>query len=219
MLVALLVAAAVAHGARSVRPQDAAPDFTATAVMPNGKFGEVRLGEYAEKKRWLVFFTAPLAFTFVCTTEIVEFSDRLDEFDALGADVLGMTVDSEYALLAWTKEKRSEGGLGTVRFPLVSDLTKRVSKAYDVLLRDDSVTLRALFIIDPTGTVRHVTINDLPVGRAVDDALRTLRAFKYVDEHNDEVCPSQWKKAGDATITPDPEGKKKYFKAAFKDDL
>merc|ERR1739838_145398 len=166
-----------------------APDFEAEAVV-DGDFQKVKLSDYRGK--YVVFFFYPLDFTFVCPTEIIAFSDRVDEFRKIGAEVIGTSVDSHFTHLAWTKTPRKEGGLGKMNIPLVSDLTKEISRNYGVLLEDQGITLRGLFIIDPQGVVRQITINDLPVGRSVDETLRLVQAFQYVDK-NGEVCPAGWK--------------------------
>jgi len=183
-----------------------APAFTAEAVV-DGDFQKVSLSDY--KGKYLVFFFYPLDFTFVCPTEIIAFSDRADEFRKIGAEVVAASVDSHFTHLAWTKTPRKEGGLGKMNIPLVSDLTKSISRDYGVLLEDQGITLRGLFIIDPQGVVRQITINDLPVGRDVDETLRLVQAFQYVDKHG-EVCPAGWKPGKD-TIIPNPNDKIKYF--------
>merc|ERR1711970_1047409 len=177
-----------------------APDFTATAAMPDGSFKDISLSDY--KGQWVVFFFYPLDFTFVCPTEIIAFSDRASEFAAIDTQVIGASVDSQFTHLAWTKVSRKEGGLGKMEIPLVSDLTKKISKSYGVLLEDAGISLRGLFIIDPNGTLRQITMNDLPVGRSVDETLRLVQAF-HTDKHG-EVCPAGWK-PGSNTIIPDPE--------------
>lgn len=166
--------------------------------------------------KYLVFFFYPLDFTFVCPTEIIAFSDRAAEFRNIGAEVIGASVDSKFSHLAWTKTPRKEGGLGKMKIPLLSDITKSIGRDYGVLLEDEGVTLRGLFIIDPKGVIRQITINDLPVGRDVDETLRLVQAFQYTDKHG-EVCPAGWK-AGKDTIIPDPTNKLKYF-SKQKEDL
>jgi len=190
-----------------------APDFEAESVV-NGEFQKVKLSDYRGK--YVVFFFYPLDFTFVCPTEIIAFSDRADEFRKIGAEVIGASVDSHFTHLAWIKTPRKEGGLGKMNIPLVSDLTKDISRNYGVLLEDQGITLRGLFIIDPNGIVRQITINDLPVGRDVDETLRLVQAFQFVDK-NGEVCPAGWKPGKD-TIIPNPKDKIKYFQKQ-KEDL
>lgn len=184
-----------------------APNFTANAVV-NGEIVKVSLSDYAGKYVILVFY--PLDFTFVCPTELIAFGDRLQEFRALGAEVLGISVDSEYTHLAWSETPRVKGGLNPMALPLVSDLDKNIARAYGVLV-NESVALRGLFLIDPKGLVRHATINDLPIGRSVDEALRVLQACQYTDVHG-EVCPANWQ-PGAATMKADPRESQQYFQA------
>merc|ERR1711909_248708 len=144
--------------------QKPAPYFEGTAVV-NGQMKEIKLTDYRGK--YLVFFFYPLAFTFVCPTEILAFNDRVEEFRAIGAEVVGCSVDSHFASLAWMNTPRTEGGLGNLDIPLLSDLTHKISKDYGVYLEDNGISLRGLFIIDPKGILRQITMNDLPVGRSV----------------------------------------------------
>uniref|UniRef100_A0A8I3WSN0 thioredoxin-dependent peroxiredoxin n=1 Tax=Callithrix jacchus TaxID=9483 RepID=A0A8I3WSN0_CALJA len=147
--------------------------------------------------------------TFVCPTEIIAFGDRLEEFRAINTEVVACSVDSQFTHLAWINTPRRQGGLGPIRIPLLSDLTHQISKDYGVYLEDSGHTLRGLFIIDDKGILRQITLNDLPVGRSVDETLRLVQAFQYTDKHG-EVCPAGWK-PGSETIIPDPAGKLKYF--------
>lgn len=191
----------------ALSPQRKAPDFTHTAVTA-GEIGEVSLKDFAGK--YLVLFFYPLDFTFVCPTEIYAYSDRAGEFEALGASVVGASVDSHFSHLAWLNTPRAEGGIEGVTVPLISDLGGHLARAFDVLT-DDGVALRATFVIDGNGVIRHAGVNDLPIGRSVDETLRIVRAARYTDEHG-EVCPAEWDE-GSATIIPDPEKKKDYFKS------
>lgn len=184
----------------------AAPYFSGTAVV-NGEFKELKLSDY--KGKYLVFFFYPLDFTFVCPTEIIAFSDRVQEFKALNAEVVACSVDSPFTHLAWINTPRKQGGLGPIKIPLLSDLTHQISKDYGVYLEDLGHTLRGLFIIDDKGNLRQITMNDMPVGRSVDETLRLVQAFQYTDKHG-EVCPAGWKPGGD-TIIPTPSEKLKYF--------
>jgi alkyl hydroperoxide reductase subunit AhpC len=186
--------------------QKPAPDFTATAVV-GGEFKQLTLSKFRGK--YVLLFFYPLDFTFVCPTEIVAFSDRIAEFEKRGCQVLGASVDSHYSHLAWIKTPRKEGGLGDLKYPLLSDLNKTISREYGVLLDDGGVALRGLFLIDREGIIRHITINDLPLGRNVDEALRVLDALQFY-EKNGEVCPANWK-PGAETIKPDPQESKAYF--------
>jgi len=184
-----------------------APDFSGTAVV-NGEFTEIKLSDYRGK--YLVFFFYPLDFTFVCPTEILAFNDRVKEFRQLGVEVVACSVDSHFTHLAWMNTPRTEGGLGRLEIPLLSDLTHTISKDYGVYLEENGHTLRGLFIIDDKGVLRQITMNDLPVGRSVDETLRLVQAFQYTDKHG-EVCPAGWKPGAD-TIVPDPKEKMEYFK-------
>lgn len=186
-----------------------APEFTAEAVL-GGQFKTVSLAEM--KGKWVVLFFYPLDFTFVCPTEILAFSDRVAEFKALGAELLGVSVDSKFSHLAWTEKKRQEGGISGLAYPLVEDLTKKIAASYDVLDEAAGVALRGLFVIDPQGVVQHATINNLSVGRSVDETLRVLQAFQYVAEHG-EVCPAGWK-PGAKSMKAGWNESKEYFAAA-----
>ncbi|MBT3786127.1 peroxiredoxin [bacterium] len=182
-----------------------APEFKAQAVV-NGQFKELSLRDFEGK--WKVLFFYPLDFTFVCPTEIIAFSERHADFEALKTQVIGVSVDSHFTHLAWINTPRKEGGLGGINYPLVADLDKSISRDYGVLL-DAGISLRGLFLIDPSGTIRQSTINDLPVGRNVDEVLRLIKAFQFTDEHG-EVCPANWQEGSD-TMVPNPEGSKSYF--------
>ncbi|XP_071792665.1 peroxiredoxin-like [Asterias amurensis] len=191
-----------------VSVQQPAPSFSGKAVV-NGDFKTVKLEDYRGK--YLVLFFYPLDFTFVCPTEIIAFSERASEFTDLNTVVMGVSVDSHFSHLAWINTPRKEGGLGKMNIPLLSDFQKQISKDYGVLLEEEGVALRGLFLIDPEGIVRHMSVNDLPVGRSVDETLRLVKAFQFVAEHG-EVCPAGWT-PDSATIKPDPKGSKTYFEA------
>jgi peroxiredoxin (alkyl hydroperoxide reductase subunit C) len=186
--------------------QQPAPDFSCQAVV-NGTFQTTALADY--KGKYLVLFFYPLDFTFVCPTEILAFNDRVNDFRRIGAEVVGASVDSEYTHLAWINTPRKEGGISGVTIPLLADLDKKIASDYGVLL-PNGVALRGLFVIDPKGIVRHITVNDLPIGRSVDEALRVVQAVQFADEHG-EVCPADWTPGKDA-MKPDPTGSKEYFK-------
>ncbi|KAG2231211.1 hypothetical protein INT48_001213, partial [Thamnidium elegans] len=186
--------------------QKQAPAFTAPAVV-DGEFKDISLSDY--KGKYVVFFWYPMDFTFVCPTEILAFSERIAEFEALDTAVIGASTDSEFSHLAWINTPRKQGGLGEMKIPLLADKTKSIAKDYGVLIEEAGIALRGLFIIDPKGTVRQITINDLPVGRSVDEVLRLVEAFKFTDEHG-EVCPANWT-AGAKTIKPDVKQSKEYF--------
>merc|ERR1712216_822107 len=153
----------------------------------------------------------PLDFTFVCPTEITAFSDRYEEFAKLNTEVLGCSVDSKFSHLAWLQTDRNDGGLGDLAYPLVSDLKREITEAYDVLY-EDGTALRGLYIIDREGVIQHSTVNNAPFGRSVDETLRVLQAIQHVQNNPDEVCPAGWT-LGAATMKPDPKGSKEYFKA------
>ena len=183
-----------------------APDFTATAVVDQ-EFKDITLSQYRGK--YVVLFFYPLDFTFVCPTEITAFSDRYADFSGehrgprrlCGQPVQPPGLDSD---------PRNEGGLGDIAYPLVADLKKEIATAYNVLDDAEGVALHGLFIIDPDGVIMHATINNLPVGRNVDETLRVLQAFQYVQSNPDEVCPANWT-PGEKTMKPDPKGSKEYF--------
>jgi peroxiredoxin (alkyl hydroperoxide reductase subunit C) len=184
-----------------------APDFEAIAVFGQ-EFEKVTLSDYQQKK-YVVLFFYPLDFTFVCPTEITAFSDRCSEFATLETEILGVSVDSEFSHLAWLQTERDAGGLGNLNYPLVSDLKKEISAAYNVLT-DEGIALRGLFIIDKKGIIQHATINNLAFGRSVDETLRVLQAVQYVQNNPEEVCPADWK-PGERTMIPDPIKSKDYF--------
>lgn len=186
-----------------------APDFEAVAVFDQ-EFAKVKLSDYLNKK-YVVLFFYPLDFTFVCPTEITAFSDNFDKFAQLNTEILGVSVDSEFSHLAWLQTERDAGGLGNLKYPLVSDLKKEISASYNVLT-DDGIALRGLFIIDKEGVIQHSTINNLAFGRSVDETLRILQAIQYVQTNPEEVCPANWK-PGDKTMIPDPVKSKDYFAA------
>ncbi len=188
------------------RVQGDAPEFTAQAVMPNGEIAEVNLGGY--KGKYTVLFFYPLDFTFVCPTELVSLSDRIGEFKERGAEVLGISVDSAFSHAAWRNTPRKKGGIGEVTFPLVADLDKAISTNYGVLLEKPGVALRGLFILDKEHKVRHITINDLPLGRNVDEVLRVIDAIQFNEEHG-EVCPANWTKGAEG-MKPDQKGLEEY---------
>ena len=183
-----------------------APDFTAQAVMPNNTFADLTLSSTRGKYVVLLFY--PLDFTFVCPSEILAFDRKLAEFKKRNCEVIGVSVDSQYTHLAWKSTPLREGGLGDVQFPLVSDLKKDIARAYGVLL-DEAVALRGLFLIDKDGIVRHELVNDLPLGRSVDEALRLLDALQFFETYGD-VCPADWH-PGEEAIKPTHEGISEYL--------
>ncbi len=192
-----------------------APDFTATAVLADGSIVEdFKLSENYGEKGTVVFFY-PLDFTFVCPSEIIAFSHRYNEFQERGVNVIGISVDSQFSHFAWRETPVEKGGIGRINFPLVADLTKNIARDYDVLL-NDAVALRGSFLIDDKGIVRHAVVNDLPLGRNVDEMLRMIDAQQFTDEFG-EVCPAGWQK-GDEAMKADAEGVAEYL-AKHADEL
>lgn len=208
--------AVCAASAAVLGPRDIAPDFSATAVVGD-KFETVSLKQYRDAGKWVVLFFYPFDFTFVCPTEIMSFSEKAKEFEKKGVQVLGVSCDSHHVHLAWTRTPRAEGGLGNaVEFPLIADITKEISRAYGVLTTDTSVgyvgaPLRGVFIIDPKGTIRSVTVNDEQVGRSIDEIMRVVDGFQYAESHAGEGCPANWK-LGAQTIKADHDGSKEFFR-------
>ena len=182
-----------------------APDFAAQAVV-NGQIKEVKLGDFDGK--WKVLFFYPLDFTFVCPTEITAFSDSVEKFQKLGGEVIGCSIDSQFSHLAWTKQTRQDGGLGELRIPLLADVSKKIATDYGVL-NPGGVAFRGTFIIDNNNVVQHASVNNLGVGRNVDEVARLVEGFQYTAAHG-EVCPAGWTNGSD-TMKPDPEGSKEYF--------
>jgi len=183
-----------------------APDFTAQAVMPDNSFAELSLSSYRGKYVILLFY--PLDFTFVCPSEIIAFDRALAKFKKKNAEIVGVSVDSHYTHYAWRQTPRDKGGIGEIGYPLVADLDKAISRSFGVLA-DDSVALRGLFLIDREGIVRHELVNDLSLGRNVDEALRTLDALQFTEKHGD-VCPANWRD-GDEAMKPTVEGVAEYL--------
>ncbi|MCF6176280.1 MAG: peroxiredoxin [Victivallaceae bacterium] len=184
-----------------------APDFTAQAVMADNTINE-EFTLSSLRGKYVVLFFYPLDFTFVCPSEIIAFDKKLAEFKARNVEVVGVSVDSQFSHWAWKNTAPKAGGIGNVQFPLVADLTKSISSDYGVLF-DEAVALRGLFLIDKGGIVRHSVINDLPLGRNVDEAIRMVDALQFFEE-NGEVCPANWHK-GDDGMTPSAEGVASYL--------
>ncbi|RIK81103.1 MAG: thioredoxin peroxidase [Planctomycetota bacterium] len=189
--------------------QKPAPSFSCQAVMPDGSFKQVTLEDYRGK--YVVLFFYPLDFTFVCPTEIIAFSDANEQFAERGVQLLSCSIDSHFTHLAWRQRPRSEGGLGDIQYPMLADVNRKIGEAYGVLT-EGGVALRGLFLIDKEGVVRYQVVNDLPLGRSVDETLRMVDALQYF-EQNGEVCPANWKKGG-LTIKPDPTRSREYFQKA-----
>ena len=190
-----------------------APDFTAQTVMPDGSFKEVSLSDYKGKNVILFFY--PLDFTFVCPSEIIAFHNHVGEFRERNTEVIGVSVDSHFTHLAWRNTAVDKGGIGQIDYPLVADLTKSIAADYDVLTGDGAVAYRGLFLIDKTGQVRHQLVNDLPLGRNVEEALRMVDALAFHEE-NGEVCPANWTK-GKKGMKPDAAGVASYLAENAKD--
>lgn len=184
-----------------------APDFKAKAVVKGKIVDDFSLMHYRGKN--VVFFFYPLDFTFVCPTELHAFQDVLEEFEKRNAQVIACSVDSHFSHFAWLNTPVAKGGIQGVDYPIVSDITKNISRNYDVLMEQEGISYRGLFLIDREGIVRHQTINDLPLGRSVDEALRTLDAWVYY-ENNGEVCPANWKQ-GHRAMKPTQAGLEHYF--------
>ena len=191
---------------KCIRVGDKAPDFSAIAVYDQ-EFKQIKLSDYLGQYVILLFY--PLNFTFVCPTEITAFSDSYSQIKSLNAEVLGISVDSEYSHLAWLQTDRDAGGLGDLKYPLVSDLTKKISLSYNVLT-ESGKALRGLFIVDKQGILQHSLVNNLDFGRNVDETLRTLQAIQHVQKNPDEVCPANWQ-PGSPTIISNPKQAKEYF--------
>ena len=183
-----------------------APEFTAQAVMPDGSFKEIKLSDY--KGKYVILFFYPLDFTFVCPTEIIAFSEKMDEFKKRNTEVLGVSIDSHFSHLAWRNTDRKQGGLGDIQYPLVADVNKKITYDYGVM-HEAGIAFRGLFLIDTSGIVQHQLINNLPLGRNIDEALRMVDALKF-HEKNGEVCPANWSEGADG-MKADPTGSKEYF--------
>lgn len=190
-----------------------APDFSATAVLPDNSFkDDFKLSDYRGK--YVLLFFYPLNFTFVCPTEILAFNRGVEAFAEANCQLIGISIDSHFSHLAWKNTPVNEGGIGNVQYPLVSDLNKDISESYNVLL-DSGIALRGLFLIDREGIVRHQVVNDLPLGRSVNEALRLLHALQFTEEHG-EVCPANWQQGEDA-LKPTAEGVASYLSENLND--
>jgi peroxiredoxin 2/4 len=184
-----------------------APDFKAKAVVKGKIVDDFSLSDFLGK--YVIFFFYPLDFTFVCPTELHAFQEMSSEFDKRNAQIVGCSVDSWYSHHAWSNTPKTKGGIEGVEYPIVSDLNKAISRSYHVLKEDDGIAYRGQFLIDKQGVVRHQLINDLPIGRSVEEVIRLLDALIY-HEKNGEVCPANWK-SGAKTMQPTPEGVVRYF--------
>ncbi len=196
----------------SVLVSKEAPDFTAPAVMPDGSIKEdFRLSDLRGKH--VVLFFWPLDFTFVCPTEIIAHDHRIKEFKARGVELVGVSIDSQFTHYAWRSTPESQGGIGPVAFPLVADVRHSIAQDYGIE-HPDGVALRASFLIDRSGIVQHQVVNNLPLGRNVDEMLRVVDALQYTEEHG-EVCPAGWRK-GDAAMKADTAGVAAYLSTYAK---
>jgi peroxiredoxin (alkyl hydroperoxide reductase subunit C) len=185
-----------------------APDFELQGYF-NGQFIKYKLSGYRGK--WVILLFYPLDFTFVCPTEVLNFSSWAGEFTKLNCQIFGISVDSVYVHKAWVDTKREDGGLGGgLNFPLLSDLNKATARDYGILTGNDGVALRGLFLVSPEGIVMHTTINNLSVGRSTGEALRVLKAFQFVSTHEGHVCPADWEEGKD-TMVANSDGMKKYL--------
>ncbi len=184
-----------------------APDFKAKAVLKDQTF-DLSLSEYAGK--YVILFFYPLDFTFVCPTELHAFQDKLKEFEKRNAQLLACSIDTCESHSAWLNTSKTRGGIQGVSYPLISDVNKSVTKSFDVLKEDDGIALRGLFLIDRNRTVRHQLVNDLPLGRNVDEVLRLLDALIFHEQHGD-VCPANWR-SGSKSMKPTEQGLAEYFR-------
>ncbi|KAI3413440.1 peroxiredoxin [Globodera pallida] len=194
---------------RPLGPKNIVPNFKGQAIV-NAEMKTISYDDY--KGKWLVFFFYPLDFTFVCPTEIIAFSDRIAEFKQHDCEVIACSCDSQFSHLAWVNTPRTDGGLGKMDIPVLSDFSKKIAADFGVLDKDTGLSYRGLFLVDPNGMVRHCLVNDLPVGRSVDEALRILKAFQFFEKHG-EVCPADWEEGDDSIDVKSP---KEYFKKQQK---
>lgn len=186
-----------------------APDFTAPAVLGSGEIVEDYHFKTATKGKYAVVFFYPLDFTFVCPSELIAFDHRLEEFKKRNVEVIGVSIDSHFTHNAWRNTPVNEGGIGPVGYPLVADMTHAICKAYDVETPDGAVAFRGTFLIDLSGTVRHQVVNDLPLGRNIDEMIRMVDALQFTEEHG-EVCPAGWHE-GEKGMKASPDGVAEYL--------
>ena len=187
-----------------------APDFTCAAVLGNGEIvNNFNFKKHINGKAAVLFFY-PLDFTFVCPSELIAFDHRYEEFKKRGVEVVGVSIDSEFTHNAWRNTPTENGGIGAVKYALAADVKHDIAKAYGIEHPEDGVALRASFLIDKNGVVRHQVVNDLPLGRNIDEMLRMVDALQFHEEHG-EVCPAQWEK-GKEGMKDNPEGVAKYLK-------
>ncbi|MFN2309017.1 MAG: peroxiredoxin [Gammaproteobacteria bacterium] len=186
-----------------------APDFTAPAVLGNGELTENFNFKVATQGKYAVVFFYPLDFTFVCPSELIAFDHRLEEFTKRNVEVIGVSIDSHFTHNAWRNTPVNKGGIGMIRYPLVADMTHNICRAFDVETPDGTVAFRGSFLIDKTGVVRHQVVNDLPLGRDIDEMLRIVDALQFHEQHG-EVCPAGWKE-GAKGMKASPEGVAEYL--------
>jgi peroxiredoxin (alkyl hydroperoxide reductase subunit C) len=191
-----------------------APDFTAQAVLGNNEIREFTLSKEISGKYAVIFFY-PLDFTFVCPSELIAFDHRLAEFKQRGVEVIGVSIDSQFTHLAWKNTPVNNGGIGQVQYPLIADTKHEICRAYDVEFGAAGVAFRGSFLIDKKGIVRHQVVNDLPLGRNVDEMLRMVDALQFTEEHG-EVCPAGWNK-GKAGMKASTAGVAEYLAAHAKE--
>src|SRR5512136_744002 len=185
-----------------------APDFELEGYF-NGQFSKVKLIDY--RRKWVLLLFYPLDFTFVCPTEVLNFSAAVENLAKLNCQIFGISVDSIYVHKAWVDSKREDGGLGgSLNFPLLSDLNKVTTRDYGILMEAEGVALRGLFLISPEGVIMHSTINSLSVGRSVTEAMRVMKAFQFVSSHEGQVCPADWEDGKDS-MTANSDGMKEYL--------
>ena len=190
----------------SVLVSKAAPEFTAQAVMADNTFQEISLSDY--KGKYVVLFFYPLDFTFVCPSELIAFDHRLNEFKERGVEVIGVSIDSHFSHLAWKNTEVNNGGIGNVQYPLIADIDKSITDAYD-MRTGPGIALRGSFLIDKEGVVQHQVVNNLPLGRDIGEMLRIVDALQFTEEHG-EVCPAGWNK-GKAGMKASTEGVAEYL--------
>ncbi len=183
-----------------------APEFKAKASIKD-KTSDLSLSDYAGK--YVIFFFYPLDFTFVCPTELHAFQDRLKDFEKRNAQVIGCSIDSNFSHAAWLNTPKARGGIQGISYPIVSDIHKSIAKDYQVLKEDDGIAYRGLFLIDRSGIIRHMLVNDLPLGRSVDEVIRLLDALIFHEQYG-EVCPANWR-AGAKAMKPTEQGLAEYF--------
>jgi len=198
--------ATITYSPPAIKIGEPAPTFSAGAVV-DGEITSLDLAQYKGKYVVLLFY--PKDFTFVCPTEIIAFSDAAPKFEAMNTQVIALSTDTEESHLAWIRTARKKGGLGHMQIPIVADTTKEISADYGVLIENLGIALRGLFIINPEGVLEQITVNNLPVGRSVDETIRLIQAFQFVAEHG-EVCPANWK-PGEKTMVPHPDHSLEYF--------